>query len=167
MTTERLTKMPDGCSACGDGGHAHHLHLHARCHMHAPMQLAYRRTGIDRGVLSVRCYVPDCARHVATFGVRAVLEPTKPKTAAKKPKTAAKEARRKSAPSIACELCGDNDAGKFRSIAIDARHDFTAPFQLELHTRVDGQRVLHVRCYVEDCARTFAMLVLHDAEASA
>jgi len=75
VTTDRLTKMPDGCSMCADGSHAHHLHLHARCHMHAPMRLSYRRTGIDRGVVSVQCYIPHCAKPVATFGVREIIQP--------------------------------------------------------------------------------------------
>jgi hypothetical protein len=114
--------------------------------MHAPMRLAYRRTGIDRGVLSVTCYIPDCARHVATFGVREVIQP-------------ARGGRR--APSNNCDLCGDNDPRTFRTIAVNAHYDFTAPFQLELHN-VDGQRALHAFCYVEECKRLFAVLALHD-----
>ena len=147
MTTDRLTKMPDGCSMCADGSHAHHLHLHARCHMHAPMRLSYRRTGIDRGVVSVQCYIPHCAKPVATFGVREIIQPARQRTAP---------------PSSGCDLCSDNDPRRFRTLAVNMHHHFTAPFALELHTGVDGQRTLHVFCYVEECKRSFAVLALHD-----
>lgn len=153
MTTERLTKVPKGCSLCPDGVHSHQqLHLHARCHMHAPMRLAYRRTSIDRGVLSVTYYIPDCARPVATFGVREVIQP-------------ARRARREAPPPSNCDLCGDNDPRRFRTLAVNAHHDFTAPFQLELHN-VDGRRALHVFCYVEECKLLFAVLALHDEAAT-
>jgi hypothetical protein len=148
VTTQRLTKMPTGCSQCADGAHADHLlHLHARCHMHAPMRVSYERTSRDRGVLAVQCYIPDCARPVATFGVREIVQP------------AASE-RARSAHD--CDLCGDNDPRKFRVTAVDAHHHFTAPFQLELHKAADGQRMLHLICYVEECRRLFAVLALHD-----
>jgi hypothetical protein len=148
MTTDQLTKMPDGCSVCNDGGHAHHLlHLHGRCHMHAPLRLAYRRTGVDRGIIFVTCYLPDCSRPVASFGARGVPDVAPAK------------------PAHACELCGDNDPHAFRKTAVNAHHDFTAPFRLELHTHDDGQRRLHVFCYVEECSRTFAVLALEDKAA--
>ena len=149
MTTDRLTKLPDGCSVCKDGGGAHHLlHLHGRCHMHAPLRLAYRRTHIDRGILSVTCYIPSCARPVASFGVREVANATPTK------------------PAHDCELCGDNDPRAFRKTAVNAHHDFTAPFRLELHTSDGGERRLHVFCFVEECSRTFAVLTLEDKAAS-
>jgi hypothetical protein len=147
MTTDRLTKMPEGCSMCKDGGHAQHLlHLHARCHMRAPLRLAYRRTHVDRGILFVTCYIPDCAQHVATF---AVCEVTPAES--KEP--------------IVCDLCGDNDPRDFRATAVGGLHDFTAPFRIELHTSDNGERRLHIFCYVEECNRQFAAITLNDEAA--
>lgn len=148
MTTDRLTKMPDGCAMCADGSHSHHLlHLHARCHMHAPVRLTYRRTGIASWILTVTCFIPGCARPMATFGISEVIHPVQN----------ARKVRVKN-----CDLCGDNDARRFRSLPANMTHEFTAPFRMELHRAVNGSRSLHVFCYVEECNRAFAVLGLVD-----
>jgi hypothetical protein len=121
--------------------------------MNAPMRLAYRRTWITSGLLTVQCYIPSCARSVATFGISDVRFPS-PQTDSKR-KVAKKAVK-------TCDLCGDNDPRSFRTMAVNSDHDFTAPFRLELHRAPDGSRSLHVFCYVEECNRAFAVLGLVD-----
>lgn len=35
---------------------------------------------------------------------------------------------------------------------------------MTLHQSVEGPRMLHVVCYVDECKRAFAVLVLHEDE---
>lgn len=49
-----------GCGLCGDNSQP--LHLHASCHMTAPL-----RAELENGVLTLFCYRPDCNRVVARF----------------------------------------------------------------------------------------------------
>jgi hypothetical protein len=143
------TKVAEGCSLCADGKPHQRLHMHARCHPHAPMRLAYRRTGVDRGLLHVQCYVPDCARPVGAFGIREVIRPPR--------------GAEDLSPND-CDLCNDNDPRRFFTTAVNALHDFTAPFRLEAHMDEGGGRSLHVFCYVEECDRLFAVLAVSDEE---
>lgn len=57
---------PKGCDLCGDNDGP--LHLHARCHFTAPLQAT-----LENGVLTIRCYIPTCARVVARFAVTGVV----------------------------------------------------------------------------------------------
>lgn len=59
---------PASCDLCGDAGT---LHLHAICHMSAPL-----RAEIAGDVLTLRCYVPECDRVVARMVVAMMLPPT-------------------------------------------------------------------------------------------
>lgn len=141
---------PDTCAVCTDGEKHQLLHMHARCHMHAPLRLSYHRTAIYRGALSVTCYIPDCARPVVTFHIRAVLRPGPRKC--ERPQPLLND----------CDLCSDNDALRFGTIAVNEMHHFTAPFRLEIHKNPGGTRSLHVYCYAEECKRLFAVLALDD-----
>lgn len=143
------TKMPDGCSMCVEGANHHHhlLHLHAACHLHAPLRLEFQRIGRER-ILIIRCYIPDCLRHVATFPIAKVQQ-----IASRSP----------SEPND-CDLCSDNDPQVFRKPSARVRHDFTAPFRMEAHTKEDGSKTLHVFCYVEGCNRLFAVLVPNEPD---
>lgn len=58
--------LPDGCDLCEDNNTP--LYLHSRCHMTAPLQAS-----MEHGVLTLRCYVPECGRIVARFKVTDVL----------------------------------------------------------------------------------------------
>lgn len=49
-----------GCNLCGDNSQP--LHLHAICHMTAPL-----RAELEDGVLTLYCYIPECNRVVARF----------------------------------------------------------------------------------------------------
>lgn len=144
------SQLPDTCSVCVDGEKHQLLHMRARCHMQAPLRLDYRRTAIDRGILTVTCYIPDCARPVVVFHVRTAPRP--------EPRKYEKGPRLRND----CDLCSDNDARCFRTIAVNGMHHFTAPFRLELHRSADSTRSLHVYCYVEECKRLFAVLMLDD-----
>ena len=56
-----------GCELCGDIP-VDELHLHARCHITAPLRVELHTHG-DKRILRVFCYVPDCNRHVADFEI--------------------------------------------------------------------------------------------------
>lgn len=59
--------MPEPtCDLCGDQPET--LHLHARCHLTAPLSAE-----LAGGVLTLRCYVPDCRRVVARLRVAEIL----------------------------------------------------------------------------------------------
>lgn len=49
-----------GCDLCGDNRGP--FFLHAKCHLTAPL-----KAEIENGVLTLRCYIPECARVVARF----------------------------------------------------------------------------------------------------
>lgn len=50
------------CDLCGDNRQP--MHLHARCHLTAPLSAT-----LENGVLTLRCYLPECRRVVARFNV--------------------------------------------------------------------------------------------------
>ena len=54
------------CDLCGDNLHL--LHLHSRCHFTAPLQAT-----LEGDVVTLRCYVPDCASLVARLRVTEIL----------------------------------------------------------------------------------------------
>lgn len=62
---EKVMSQPK-CDLCHDPetGKPEEMFLHARCHMTAPLQASYKD-----GVLTLRCYVPECRREVASFKV--------------------------------------------------------------------------------------------------
>lgn len=65
----KKSALPDGCDLC-DGKENHGpLHLHSRCHMTAPLQAS-----MEHGVLTLRCYIPECGRIVAKFKVTDVVK---------------------------------------------------------------------------------------------
>jgi len=49
------------CEFCGDQGP---LHLHARCHMTAPLQAT-----LEGDILTLSCYLPNCGRKIVRFKV--------------------------------------------------------------------------------------------------
>lgn len=53
--------LASGCDLCGDNSQPL-LHLHASCHMTAPL-----RAELEDGVLTLYCYRPECNRVVAKF----------------------------------------------------------------------------------------------------
>lgn len=53
------------CDLCEDQPTNDELYLHAVCHMTAPLQATMK----EGKYLTLRCYIPDCAREVATFEV--------------------------------------------------------------------------------------------------
>lgn len=55
------TTPAPGCDLCGSTGP---LHLSGRCHPTAPL-----RAELAGGVLTLRCYVPECGREVGRFAV--------------------------------------------------------------------------------------------------
>jgi hypothetical protein len=143
-SASKLTRLPDGCDLCSDGDD-HVLHLHAKCHIHAPLRLAYQGARDGGGVVEIRCYVPNCAQNVATFSVGTVIFPWEMQIVPND-----------------CDLCNDNDAWRFRERAVV---NLTAPFRLECRRTTGGQRVLCISCYVEECDRLFAVLALTEATA--
>ena len=56
-----LNEAPQGCDLCGDFP----IDLRARCHPTAPLRLSMP----SESVLEVFCYIPDCNRLVARFGL--------------------------------------------------------------------------------------------------
>ena len=53
------------CELCGDQPDVNEeLFLHAACHLTAPLQAS-----IVGDTLTLRCYVPDCKKVVATFKI--------------------------------------------------------------------------------------------------
>lgn len=63
-----LPNLP-GCDLCGDN--VGPTQLRARCHLTAPLQAEF-----EDGVLTLRCYVPECRRVVARLRVAKVEVPT-------------------------------------------------------------------------------------------
>lgn len=62
-----MSKPDDpACEMCGDNNGP--IHLRARCHMTAPL-----RAVLERGVLSLYCYVPSCNRLVIRMRVAELL----------------------------------------------------------------------------------------------
>ena len=59
---------PPGCDLCGDN--VGPQHLHARCHLTAPL-----RAELEDGVLTLYCYVPTCNRVVARMRVSGIVAP--------------------------------------------------------------------------------------------
>lgn len=57
--------MKDKCDLCADNEGP--LYLHAACHLTAPL-----RASIESGVLTLRCYVPDCNRVVSRMKVTSI-----------------------------------------------------------------------------------------------
>ena len=57
--------MTATCNLCGDNKAP--LHIGARCHMTAPLQAT-----LAGGVLTLRCYLPQCRREVVRFQVVAI-----------------------------------------------------------------------------------------------
>ena len=64
-------KLKPKCELCHDKkGEPEAFALRARCHMTAPLQATYdARTG----VLTLRCYIRECSREIASFKVEARL----------------------------------------------------------------------------------------------
>ncbi len=60
-----MSKDKLGCDLCGDNTGP--LHLHAKCHMTAPL-----RAELDGGVLTLYCYVPTCDRVVTRMRVTSI-----------------------------------------------------------------------------------------------
>lgn len=58
----KKTTNDDGCDLCGDNTGP--MLLHARCHMTAPLQAS-----IEDGILTLRCYLPNCRRVVTQMHV--------------------------------------------------------------------------------------------------
>jgi len=52
------------CELCGDQPSQEEMHLRAKCHLTAPLQVT-----LDGQVLILRCYLPNCGREVARFRV--------------------------------------------------------------------------------------------------
>lgn len=67
-----MTKGPtdkplvDGCDLCDDNRGP--MHLHARCHLSAPLMAS-----LEGGVLTLRCYLPACGRVVTQMRVVEIL----------------------------------------------------------------------------------------------
>jgi hypothetical protein len=55
------------CDLCGDNHGP--TFLHARCHMTAPLQAS-----MEHGVLTLRCYLPECQRIVAQLKVTEIVK---------------------------------------------------------------------------------------------
>jgi hypothetical protein len=53
------------CDLCGDNSP---VYLHSRCHLTAPLQAS-----LEDGILTLRCYIPECQRIVARFKVTDVV----------------------------------------------------------------------------------------------
>jgi len=67
MAAKKTKTMPQPkCDLCHDveTGKPEEMFLHARCHMTAPLQVSYKD-----GVLTLRCYIPECRRLVGEFKV--------------------------------------------------------------------------------------------------
>jgi hypothetical protein len=52
--------LANGCELCGDQPEI--LHLHARCHLTAPL-----RAELEGDTITLFCYLPECNRKVAAF----------------------------------------------------------------------------------------------------
>jgi hypothetical protein len=63
-----MKNKPDGCDLCEDNTGP--LYLHARCHMSAPLQAS-----MENGVLTLRCYIPECGRIVTQLKVTGIEKP--------------------------------------------------------------------------------------------
>jgi hypothetical protein len=59
-----VSGVANGCELCGDQPEI--LHLHARCHLTAPL-----RAELDGETLTLFCYLPECSRKVASFKLAA------------------------------------------------------------------------------------------------
>jgi hypothetical protein len=55
-----MPAAPRNCELCGNQPEI--LHLHARCHLTAPL-----RAELEDNTLSLFCYLPECNRKVASF----------------------------------------------------------------------------------------------------
>jgi hypothetical protein len=66
MAKAKKSALPDGCDLCEDNKGP--LFLHARCHLTAPLQAS-----MEDGVLTLRCYIPECGRVVAKFKVTDIV----------------------------------------------------------------------------------------------
>lgn len=56
-----------GCDLCDDQPSNEDLFLHSKCHMTAPLQATLETGNDGRRRIVLRCYMPECAREVATF----------------------------------------------------------------------------------------------------
>lgn len=57
------------CELCGDNEGP--KYLHARCHLTAPLQAT-----LENGILTLRCYIPECNRIVTQLRVTEITGPT-------------------------------------------------------------------------------------------
>lgn len=60
--------LVNGCDLCEDNHAPGPLHLHARCHMTAPLQAS-----IEGHILTLRCYLPECRRVVTRMRIAEIL----------------------------------------------------------------------------------------------
>lgn len=54
------------CELCGDTAE---LHLHGRCHPTAPLRIE-----LNKGIMSVFCYLPTCNRLIGQFAVTPIMK---------------------------------------------------------------------------------------------
>lgn len=62
---EQTNVLGAECDLCENEGP---MFLHARCHMTAPLQAS-----IEGDILTLRCYIPTCARVVSRMKVTAIV----------------------------------------------------------------------------------------------
>jgi len=55
-------KIEEGCELCGDFP----VILAGRCHPSAPVRVVM----LDAETLEIRCYLPECDRHITTLKVK-------------------------------------------------------------------------------------------------
>lgn len=67
LASARKGSETPACDLCGD--QPGDIHLRANCHLTAPLSAT-----LEDGVLTLRCYVPECSRVVARFRVTGVLD---------------------------------------------------------------------------------------------
>lgn len=67
MKSRPSRTVAPACDLCGDQETP--KELRARCHMTAPLQASL----VD-GILTLRCYIPECSREVARFKVERLVE---------------------------------------------------------------------------------------------
>lgn len=63
----KKSALPDGCDLCEDNQGP--MYMHARCHMTAPLQAS-----MEGGVLTLRCYLPECQRIVCQLKVTDIVK---------------------------------------------------------------------------------------------
>lgn len=62
----KKSALPNGCVLCEDNHGP--MYLHAKCHLTAPLQAS-----MEHGVLTLRCYIPECGRVVARLQVTDIV----------------------------------------------------------------------------------------------